>query len=158
MFGSIINSFPGADLPQGLSVEVDLAEADVRLGVVYPVSGKDFRIRIEVAEVAVGEDDLPDIGFFFASPVGYLIGSLDPDLFPFGGLVSDTGVFVRSGIAGVDPLAVCADVYGDDVSGTCDGRGFGDGKERGVLGAGIEVRAALGDMILFGMSGGEAHE
>ena len=47
---------------------------------------------------------------------------------------------------------------GDDIAGARYGSGFGDGEERGVLGSGIEVRAAFGDVILFGVADGKAQE
>ena len=158
MLGCVLDTFKGSGLPQGLSVEIDLSEADVGLGVIDPVPCEDLRVWIEVAEVAVGEYDLPDIGFLFPGPGAYLFRSLDPYLFAFGGLVCDTGIFVGSGVAGIDPLAVCSGMDGDDVAGACYGSGFGYGEERSVFGSGIEVRAAFGDVILFGMAKCEAQK
>ena len=139
-------------LVERLAVEIDIAKVErkvhqdtvdlVRLDSVVridePVAFEDFAVWIESAEIAVRENQFPDIAF-----------NIDPSLCDFGALdhrmlagsrhVCDSRLLGDTGIERVDPLAVLAAMDDDGVARHRDRGSLADCPERSALAAAVVV-------------------
>ncbi len=136
-------------LEEGLVVEIHLAESDIRLSYIKPVTSKDFRVRIEIPEPTVRKGHFPDVCLFFPRPIRDLFRPFDPDFLAFSRLVHDSAAYVRSPVDRIHPLAVNAFMNCHDISRARYGSSLGYGEERSVLCPRIKVRTGFGDMVFF---------